>query len=199
MPSSDRAEAWPDGSTVTPDEAARAMIAVSDNTATDMVMDLIGHDMVVALVSECGLSETVIPRSVCDVYAQAEHVRPIGCVSMMRELTRLYATVLSPESPLDEIARSDFKRLMRREALEQGTSWPVGAVCYRKSGSLEPPPMFAMAMAGAFEAEHHQARFAFAINMETSDEATMRNAATQFVEGVTLGMKALAASELRAG
>lgn len=151
-------------STVTLDEAARATIAVSDNTATDMVMDLIEHDMVVALVSECGLSEPDIPRSVGDVYSQAEHVRPIACVSTMRELTRFYATVLSPESSLDEIARSDFKRLMRREDLGQGTTWPVGAVCYRRSGSLESPPMFAMAMAGALGAEHHQARFAFAIN-----------------------------------
>lgn len=194
VPSSDRAEAWPDGSTVTLDEASRAMIAVSDNTATDMVMDLIGHGNVVALVSECGLSETVIPRSVGDVYAQAEHVRPIACVSTMRELTRFYATVLSPESPLDEIAQSDFRRLMRQEDLEQGTNWPTSVICYRKSGSLEPPPMFAMAIAGAFVTEHHQANFAFAINIETCDEVVMSNAAPLFIEGVTLGMKSLAAA-----
>lgn len=192
VPASARADRWLDGSTVTLDQAARAMIAVSDNTATDMVMDLIGHDTVVALVSECGLARTNIPRSTGAVYAQPEHVRPIACTSTMRELIRFYATVLSPGSPLDEIAQSDFRRLMRQEDLEQGTRWPDGVVCYRKSGSLEPPPILAMAMAGAFATERHHAEFAFALNPETSDAAAMTHATTVFIEGVTLGMKALA-------
>ena len=194
VPASARAERWPDGSTVTLDEAARAMIAVSDNTATDMVMDLIGHDTVVALVSECGLSETVIPRSTGAVYAQLEHVRPVACSSTMRDLTRFYALALSSDSPLDPQAQSDFRRLLRQEDMEQGARWPDGVVCYRKSGSLEPPPMFAMAMAGAFVTEQSHGGFAFALNLETSDPAAMTHAATVFIEGVTLGMKGLATS-----
>jgi CubicO group peptidase (beta-lactamase class C family) len=195
VPASARSEDWPDGSTVTLDEAARAMIAVSDNTATDMVMDRIGHAPVVVLIGRLGLTNTVIPRRVRVVYARAEDVRPIACESTMRDLARFYAAVLSPDSPLDERARSDFRRLMRQEDLEQGSTWPEGVECYRKSGSLEPPPMFAMAMAGAFAADHYQAEFAFAVNIETSDDTAMADAASVFIEGVTIGMKALAASE----
>lgn len=192
VPASARAERWPDGSTVTLDQAARAMIAVSDNTATDLVMDLVGYERVVEMIECCGLAGTIIPRSIGAVYAQPEQVRPVACASTMRELTRFYATVLSPDSPLDETARSGFRRLMRQEDLEQGMRWPDGVVCYRKSGLLEPPPMFARAMAGAFATARHHAAFAFALNLETSDAAAMTHAATVFIEGVTLGMKALA-------
>lgn len=194
VPSSARAEHWPDGSMVTLHEAANAMIAVSDNTATDMVMDVVGHESVVAMIERAGLSGTVVPRSTRAVYAQDEHVRPIACESTMRDLTGFYATVLSSRSPLDERAQNDFRWLMRQEDLEQGTTWPDGMVCYRKSGSLEPPPVFAMAMAGAFATGHYRAEFAFAINLEPSDDTIMPDAAALFIEGTTLGMKALAAS-----
>jgi beta-lactamase class A len=192
VPASAWSEDWPDGSTVTLDEAARAMIAVSDNTATDMVMDLLGQDNVVAMIQRIGLSGTVVPQSTRAVYDQDHRVRPVACESTMRDLARFYAAVLSPDSPLDERARSDFRRLMRQEDLEQGSAWPDGVECYRKSGSLAPPPMFAMAMAGAFAADHHQAEFAFALNIETSDDTVLTDAASVFIEGVTVGMKALA-------
>lgn len=49
-----------------------------------------------------------------------------------------------------------------------------------------------LATAGAFATEHHQAEFAFAPYAETSDDTVVTDAASVFVEEVTMGMNALA-------
>jgi beta-lactamase class A len=48
----------PSGSTVTVQEAAEKMIQISDNTATDMLIDLLGRDAVEAILTEMGMGES---------------------------------------------------------------------------------------------------------------------------------------------
>lgn len=47
----------PDGTTVTVQEAATAMISISDNTATDMLIDAIGVEQVEAVYEDMGLQD----------------------------------------------------------------------------------------------------------------------------------------------
>ncbi len=47
----------PDGTTVTVDEAATWMISISDNTATDMLIDALGVDSAEAVYDDMGLRE----------------------------------------------------------------------------------------------------------------------------------------------
>ncbi len=48
----------PDGTTVTVQEGAMAMVSISDNTTTDMLIDAIGVDQVEAVYADMGLQDT---------------------------------------------------------------------------------------------------------------------------------------------
>lgn len=186
----------PDGATVTLREAAEAMIAVSDNTATDLLLRRVGPAAVRALVAEAGLTATRLPESVRSVYDAAAadpNRRVVACLSTMRDLTRFYTWVLTGGLAADPTALDAFAAIMRHEDLAQGTPWADGVVCYRKSGFLEPPPLLAVAMAGAFVAPGRTVPFAFAYNVELADPTTVPPTVEAITLGVSQGMRGIVA------
>lgn len=195
VPDSTRLDGLPDGSIVTLEEAARAMIAVSDNTATDLVMERVGSERVTRLLESTGMERTSVPPSVASVFATKEGAIPVACRSSMSDLARFYTTALSGAMFPNENTRDRFKDLLREEDLEQGTAWPDGVLCYRKSGSIEPPPLFVQAMAGAFIEGETLSIFAFVLNQLETSESDIIEASTIFVDSVRTTMRALAGME----
>lgn len=196
VPSSDALDTLPDGASVTLRDAAAAMIGVSDNTATDLVLGRVGPSAVRALVAEAGLGATRLPdsvRSVYDAITADPRRRVEACVSTMRDLTRFYDWATTGGLTADPAMLDAFWSIMRREDEAQGTAWPVGVVCYRKSGHLEPPPLLAVALAGAFEANGRTIRFAFACNVAQDDEPAAAPTIERFTDGVSRGMRGITA------
>lgn len=75
--SSDMLDQLLDGATIPLQDAAEAMIAVSDNTATDLVLQAVGVDSVRALIARVGLNETSIP-DLPDPSTNGSYRTPIG-------------------------------------------------------------------------------------------------------------------------
>jgi len=76
-------------------DLATLMIIVSDNTATDILLDLVGTDAVNARLAACGLTRTVVT---------------MGCRALLRDVVGLAD---APDTP--EIRRLAAERLRRRE------------------------------------------------------------------------------------
>lgn len=192
-------ESIPDGGSIPLQEAAEAMIGVSDNTATDLVLRVVGPDKVRERVRDLGLVETTIPDSVRAIYERFRHEpgwTPVACLTTMNELAGFWHAV-TQERVLGD-ATDQFLTLMRAEDVQQGATWPVGITCYRKSGLLEPPPQLAMGMGGALvDAEGIVTSFAFALNVAFSEDAAYEDSPLEpivrvFSEGMRHGLDELA-------
>ncbi len=188
----------PDGGSISVQEAAEAMIGSSDNTATDLVMRIVGPDRVRELVTELGLTGATIPDSTKSIYDRvaAEPAWQLTAATMpMRDLTRFYTSTIADRALGDGSER--FLALMREEDMLQGAQWPSGVTAYRKSGMIDPPPMLAMAMGGAFEEGGQVTAFAFALNVPFPEDAAYEDSPLEgivrvFSEGLRRGMHALA-------
>lgn len=192
-------EALPDGGTVSLQEAAEAMIGVSDNTATDLVLREVGPDNVRVLLRELGMHETSIPDSVGSIYERARVEpgwTPVACLTTMNELAGFWRAV-ARERVLGD-ATDAFLEIMRAEDVQQGTTWPAGVTCYRKSGMLEPPPQLAMGMGGALvDADGVVTSFAFALSVAFPEDAAYEDSPLEpivrvFSEGLRRGLDELA-------
>lgn len=196
--SSDMTDQMLDGATIPLQEAAEAMIAVSDNTATDLVLAALGADRVRDLIRDLGLTATTIPGSTRSIYERVRDEpawRPVACRTTMADLARFYGATARDRALGDATDR--FLALMREEDLLQGGHWPNDAVCYRKSGMVEPPPLLAMGMAGALDVGGEITAFAFALNVEFPEDAAYEDSPLEptvrvFSEGLRHGMRALA-------
>ena len=196
--SSDMTDQLLDGATIPLQEAAEAMIAVSDNTATDLVMTAVGAARVRNLLRELGLTSTTIPDSTRSIYERFRNEpgwRPVACRTTMTDLVRFYRATVAERALGDATDR--FLALMREEDMLQGAHWPNDATCYRKSGMVEPPPLLAMGMAGALDVGGEVAAFAFALNVEFPEDAAYEDSPLEpivrtFSEGLRHGMRALA-------
>ena len=180
-------------------EAAEAMIGASDNTATDLVMRAVGSHRVRALLTGLGLTGTAIPDSTKSIYDRvaADPGWQLAAATMpMRDLTRFYTATVADRALGDGTER--YLALMREEDVLQGAQWPSGVTAYRKSGMIDPPPMLAMAMGGAFaESGGEVAAFAFALNVPFPEDAAYEDSPLEaivrvFSEGLRWGMHALA-------
>jgi beta-lactamase class A len=188
----------PDGATISLQEAAEAMIGASDNTATDLVVAAVGVDRVRALVADLGLADTTIPDSTRSLYDRVRAEpgwRPVACRTTMTDLVRFYRATVAGGALGGATAR--FLALLREEDLLQGAHWPNDATCYRKSGMVEPPPLLAMGMAGAFAVNGEVTAFAFALNVDFPEDAAYEDSPLEpivrvFSEGLRHGMRALA-------
>ncbi|MDP9364642.1 MAG: class A beta-lactamase-related serine hydrolase [Chloroflexota bacterium] len=195
VPSRAALDALPDGATAMVREAAAAMIVVSDNTATDLLLRRPGIGGVRSLVAEAGLAATRLPKSVRAVYDAGEadpDGRAEASVSTMRDLTRFYARAFGGGIFAEPATLDAFKEIMRQEDLDQATAWPAGVRCYRKSGYLAPPPLLGTGMAGAFEANGRVVPFAFACNVALDDVSVAAGIMEGFTRGVGRGIPAVA-------
>ena len=93
-------------------DAAVLMIIISDNVATNMVIDLVGLDDINAQMRKLGLEETHIYRRLGDPDAGTD-ARKMS-VSTAAEMTRLLALIARHEAVSPE-ASQDILRIMRRQ------------------------------------------------------------------------------------
>lgn len=202
--SSDMTDQLLDGATIPLQAAAEAMIAVSDNTATDLVMGVVGAEKVRDLLHELGLGDTTFPDSTRSIYERFRAEpgwRPVACLTTMTDLVTFYSATVR-ERVLGDTVTDRFLGLMRQEDILQGARWPNGVTCYRKSGSLEPPPQFALGMAGAFvSTDDEVTTFAFALNVDFPEDAAFEDSplepiARTFSEGLRYGLSALAGEDI---
>jgi len=198
--SSDMTDQLLDGATIPLQEAAEAMIAVSDNTATDLVMGVVGAEKVRDLLHKLGLGDTTFPDSTRSIYERFRAEpgwRPVACLTTMQDLMVFYTATVNARS-LGDDATERFLNLMRQEDILQGTRWPNDVTCFRKSGLLEPPPQFAMGMAGAFMSNGGEVTsFAFALNVDFPEDAEIEDSPLEpmtrvFSEGLRFGLRDLA-------
>ncbi len=198
--SSDMTDQLLDGATITLQEAAEAMVAVSDNTATDLLLRAVGVDRVRALLRELGMLDTSIPASTRSIYDRVRAEpgwRPVACLTTMDDLVRFYRATVA-DRMLGDPATGRFLDLMRQEDTLQGARWPNGTICYRKSGMVEPPPALAMGMGGAFvDAGGDATVFAFAFNVDFPEDAAYEDSPLDpmvrvFSEGLRQGLLDLA-------
>lgn len=193
--------AMPDGSSISLQEAAEAMIGVSDNTATDLVLRVVGPDRVRALLADLGI-DAIIPDSTKSLYdrlAADPAWKPVCCLVTMRDLTAFYTMTVADRVLGDATDR--FLALMREEDIAQGSTQKEGMTWYRKGGMLEPPPALAMAIGGAIAGEDGDVTaFAAAFNVPFPEDAAYEDSPLDplvltFSDGLRRGLKALAGDD----
>lgn len=168
VPASLATEQLPDGATIALDEAVRVMLTHSDNTATDLVMNRIGHESVVRFTGELGLRDMRVPASVKTLYARPEDEHIAAFTTSMRDLRTFHDIAFREKLFSEPATHQRFLAFLRGEDEKQGTSWPNEVTCYRKSGSLESEHLLAQAIGGAFARDGAVATWAFAVNQRPS-------------------------------
>jgi beta-lactamase class A len=93
-------------------DAATLMIVISDNSATNMIVDLVGLERVNTTMRDIGLSETTLFRRLGDLSAGLD-ARKMS-VSTAAEMTRLFAMIGRHEAVSPE-ASEDMLRILRRQ------------------------------------------------------------------------------------
>ncbi|TDD22504.1 serine hydrolase [Nonomuraea diastatica] len=70
-------------------DLAHLMIVISDNVATDLVIDRVGKDRVAALLAELGLTATAVPQNCAEILASLAEDLGIGYRDDERELAEV--------------------------------------------------------------------------------------------------------------
>lgn len=175
VPASPITDTLPDGAEMTIFDLTQAMIAVSDNTATEVLQKFIGRTALQAVLNEYGLNSTQLPASLPRYFSLAQQgvaaTEPVAAISTAADLVRAYEFAYSRDELLAANGET-FWRMMRTEDQQQNKVWGKDIICYRKSGYLEIPPFYGMTLAGMLRSAHHCMTFAFVYNFEQPDEKT---------------------------
>jgi beta-lactamase class A len=173
LPASPITDGLSDDTEMTVFELMRAMMAVSDNTATEVLQKLVGIRALEAILKEYKLSRTQLPSSLAYYYSLAQQgvgvTEPVAAISTAADLVQAYELTLAREDLLTA-NRETFWSIMQAEDRQQKKVWGADITCYRKSGYLEIPPFYAMTLAGMMRSPHHRFTFAFLYNFEQPDE-----------------------------
>jgi beta-lactamase class A len=119
---------------VTLRDLATMMVAVSDNSATNVVIDHVGFDNVNAMLDKLGLHSTRLRRKMMDLKAAGEGREN---VSTPREMMTLLETIYRGKL-LDKEMTEDFLKVLsthKESSMLQGL--PDDAVAVNKPGELE--------------------------------------------------------------
>lgn len=188
--------------TVSERTALEAMITRSDNTATDMLLKLLGADNVRRFVTSAGLRHTLIPDSTRAFAAyifgaenyltitweellnlvQGSLVRPFlndvqTLASSADDLVSYYARALQGEFFQHRETLQEFRRILTLCDFIYLVPLPLGVSAYAKSGNADASGFHARSIAGALYFESHWVYFAFIINWPAAagqDEQTVR-------------------------
>jgi len=201
--------------------ALEAMIAHSDNTATDIVLDAVGADRVRALIAQRGFSATRIPDSTRKLFsymAGAPSGQDLGWDGMQRmgqgdtmgftartnvvnehqsmvstaaEMVRWYRQTLSPGFFSHAATLAEYQRI---HAMANALPMvvPAGLASYGKGGSIDWEDFHCLSVAGQMVADGIPVTFCFTCNWSGGLKSTERTA--EFVAAVAKVLEAAAAS-----
>ena len=167
IPHSAVLEELPDGHEIGARDLLVAMMGQSDNTATQMVADWLPEGAVDEVIRLAGLESTDVDTDLRGLYAHAEtdpSFEPRVCRTTVADMVRFYPFALWGGLLRGSDVATTFRDIMESENRDQGTTWGEGLTCLRKSGSIEPPPLFAVGFAGAIVGGSEPLVFAFALN-----------------------------------
>jgi len=123
----------PGTSRVTNRDLATFMVAVSDNSATNVLIDRVGMQGVNAMLDSLGLHHTRLQRKMMDVKA-AQVGREN--VSTPREMMELFAALYRKKVLNEKLTADYFKVLGTPKASDIPRYLPEGVVCANKPGEL---------------------------------------------------------------
>lgn len=181
VPSSDETEPLPDGTAISMRTALEAMIRSSDNTATDLILARVGHERIRAIIQTLQLTSIRIPTSIRHYFAQSVDAMGNATasgragtageapVSTMADLATFHLAAFDGDLFDQGTTRDLYRDILHAEDVGQGTNWPAGISCFRKSGSLELHPFYARALGGVLEGSRGRAGFAFALNLRLEE------------------------------
>lgn len=115
------------------DETLTLMIAVSDNTATNMVIDLLGLDNIPAHLSTMGLAHTRLRRHMLDQHAARSGRENVATAD---ELTRLLDRLGGGELVSTKLRDQALRMLGRQQINDRIPAYLDDVVCLHKTGEL---------------------------------------------------------------
>lgn len=185
-----------------------AMIAHSDNTATDIAINAVGPERVRALIERVPLEHTLIPDSTRRLFSYLSGVdngQDIGWAGMQKmmagelagkprpainntqtmlstaaEMVHWYQHVLSGKLFDQPATLKEFKRISAMADAIPATL-PDDTVGYGKGGSIDWGDFHCFCVAGQMVLPTHKASFCFIVNWTGPDE-TVASTFTEFVE-----------------
>ena len=119
---------------VTNRDLAQFMIAVSDNTASNVLIDRVGMENVNATLRSLGLTQTMLRRHMMDFEAAK---RGNENVSTPREMARLLETIYKGKALNQELTAEFIKQLSTLKESELQHDLPEGVQVANKPGNLK--------------------------------------------------------------
>ena len=119
---------------ITNHDVAQFMIAVSDNTATNILIDRLGMENVNATLRSLGLAKTMLRRHMMDFEAAK---RGNENVSTPREMTQLLEAIYKGKALNKELTAEFIKQLSTLKESELQHDMPEGVKVANKSGNLK--------------------------------------------------------------
>lgn len=185
-----------------------AMITRSDNTATDMMLKLVGADNVRRFIAGAGLNDTQIPDSTRALagyvfgapnylnltweellqVVQGPQVFPFlnpveTFASSADDFVSYYSRALQGEFFQHAATLNEFRRILTLDAFIYLVPLPLGVSAYSKSGNADTPGFHMRSLAGGIFFENRWVYFAFIINWyaPTADDP---DTVSQFFNGI---------------
>ena len=128
------------------------MIGHSDNTATDILLNLVGADNVRSLLDRLNMDNTHIPDSVklaFQNFEKGETNNIVVALSTVNEMVLFYEQV--QDIYTSETTYNLFKSIMQEGERNNSFPWPEGVHCYRKGGLLHLPNIVRSGVSGRCE------------------------------------------------
>ncbi len=139
------------GATFSIEQLVGAMLGGSDNTATELLVSMLGQARLKARVDALGMHNTNIPFSIrakLDAVGKGTIMSTdlVICESTAADMNLFYRFLYSrmKEGNLTPKAIE----LLTLEDAQQGIAWPDGITCFRKSGSVDLESKFSGGVSG---------------------------------------------------
>jgi len=181
--------------TVSERTTMEAMVTRSDNTATDMLLNLAGADKVRKFVASAGLKQTLVPDSTRALtgyvfgapnyktltfeellqVVQNPQVHPFlndveTLASSADDFVSYYSRALQGEFFKHKETLHEFRRILTLCDFIYLIPLPLGVSAYAKSGNADTPNFHARSFAGGMFVSGHWVYFAFIINWYASSQ-----------------------------
>lgn len=164
VPASEETDLLADGTPITVDTLLRLMISVSDNTATEMIWQLLGEDVIRDACFRLGIPESFSPRSVTEIYQLEDPLEQFPAFrSTTRVMSEFYGQMCRNALGLESKAIEYFWDVLHEEDARQKTSWREGIRCHRKSGSVIWDSVNGAAISGVVASKEKAVPFSFAL------------------------------------